>query len=106
MERVCAWTAQRMLSLMSHPMKLHFDMASTNGFILCCKCIMALVCVVSTYLLQELELREQANAVLKHKVSELERKEKQEALGTADIDRPQLPDAGTKGQSHSPIQVL
>ena len=63
----------------------------------------AMACVVSTYLLQELQLREQAKAVLKHKVSELERKEKQEALDGMNVDRSQLPEAGTKGQSHSPI---
>ena len=63
-------------------------------------------CSYSTFLLQELELREKANAVLKHKVSELERKEKQEALGAVDVDRPQLPDVGTKGQSRSPLQAV
>ena len=49
-------------------------------------------------MLQELQLREQANAMLKHKVSELERKEKQEALDGISTAGSQLPAAGTQGQ--------
>ena len=51
------------------------------------------------YLFQELQLREQANVVLKHKVLELERKEKQEALDKISAAESELPVAGTKGQS-------